>query len=250
MELEPDFVVSSEMSREAERTFRRFAELSDKSFEDEMKNQGALFVIDAIKVTPPFHQGAGQGISAAKKAGEKTIGRNMDKIFVGVELVGSRKITHLFGKPHPSAPWIVPAPEKYPDVAGLYAQEKAAAKQRARNGIRFGGPPKTVDRRKVKKIYREEIRKVGWLGGGWNHAAGMLGAWAKVPGFVKRHVTSPGEVIIDFKSTSLRIVLINQVKYADYVGGLQKRVTFAMRKRIDSMRRQIPYLIRAARRKS
>jgi hypothetical protein len=248
MELEPDFVVSSDMSREFERTFRRFAELSDKSFEDELKNQAGLFVIDAIKVTPPFHQGRGQGVTAAKHAGEDAISRRLGRIFVGVELVGSRKITHLFGKPHPNAPWIVPAPEKHPDVEGIYAAEKAKARHRGR--MRFIGPPLTVDRRKVTKVYRSEIKKVGWLAGGWHEAANRLGVGAKVPAFVRRHSSAPGQVIIDFKPTSLRIVLINQVKYADYVGGLQKRVTFAMRKRIDSMRRQIPYLIRAARRRS
>ena len=232
MEIEPDFVVTDYLSSQFEQTFRRFMEYSDKSFEAEMKNQAALFVIDAMKVTPPFHQGRGQGITAAKHAGEDAISRRIGRIFVGLELVGSRKISHLFGKPHPNAPWVVPAPEKYPDVEGIYAAEKAKARHRGR--MRFIGPPLTVDRQKVRKIYRAEIKKVGWLAGGWHEAAKRLGAGAKVPAFVRRHSAAPGQVIIDFKPTSLRVVLENQVKYADYVGGLQKRVTFALLKRYIS----------------
>jgi hypothetical protein len=54
--------------------------------------------------------------------------------------------------------------------------------------------------------------------------------------------------VIDFQPARLRIVLVNQVKYADYVGGLQRRAGFALRKRADAMERQIPRLIRLAER--
>lgn len=242
--MEPDFVIDWPLF---DQTFNRFAALTGRSLEDELQNQARLFVVDAIKVTPPFHQGVGQGISKAKQAGEKSIGRNLDRIFVGVKLVGSRKITHLFGKTDvPGLPFIVPTTEKYPDVAGIYAKEKGEAKRRAMRGMRFFGPPKTVDRRKVRKIYREEIKKVGWLAAGWSVAANRLGAGAKIPAFVRRHGSAPGQVIIDFRPERLRIVLENQVKYADYVGGLQKRASFALRKRVHAMQRQIPYLIRKA----
>jgi hypothetical protein len=244
MSLEPDFVVDWSLFEE---TFARFARLTTNSIEDELKNQARLFVIDAIKVTPPFHQGVGQGVSAAKKAGEKSIGRNIDRLFVGKELVGSRRITHLFGRTDvPGLPYIVPTTEKYPDVSGMYEREKATAKRRALRGMRFYGPPKTVSRRKVRTLYRTEVRKVGWLAGGWNTAANRLGATAKVPAFVRRHAGAPGQVQIDFSPSRLRIVLINQVRYADYVGGLQKRASFALTKRVHAMQRQIPRLMRQA----
>ena len=98
----------------------------------------------------------------------------------------------------------------------------------------------------AERIRQEEKRKVGWLAGGWNIAANRLGAGAKVPAFVRRHGAAPGQVIVDFRADRLRIVLENQVKYADYVGGLQKRASFALRKRVHAMQRQIPYLIRKA----
>jgi hypothetical protein len=244
MSLEPDFVIDWPVF---ERTFMRFAQLSDKSFEDSLLDQGRLYVIDAIKVTPPFHQGVGQGAAVAKKAGEKSIGRNIDRIFVGKTLMGSRKITHLFGRTDvPGLPYVVPTTEKYPDVEGLYAAKKTQAKRNAMRGMRFFGPPLTVSRRKVRKVYQREVRKVGWLAGGWNKAAERLGATPKVPAFVRRHGSAPGQVVVDFSATRLRIVLVNQVKYADYVGGLQKRASFALTKRVHAMQKQIPRLIREA----
>lgn len=246
MELEPDFVVDASLSMQFERTFSRFAALADKEMESELRHQAGLFLIDAMKVTPPFHQGSGQGAAVAKKTGDKSVKRNIDRLFIGRTLVGSRKITHLFGKPHPAAPWVTTAQEKYPDVAGIYATEKNAARTRGGRSFKFSGKRLSVDRRKVQRILKAETRKVGWLAGGWNAAAVGLGVGAKVPAFVRRHGSAPGQVIIDFRPERLRIVLQNQVSYADRVGGLQKRVTFALRKRIDSMQRQIPYLIRRA----
>lgn len=244
MSLEPDFVVDWQLF---ESTFARFVRLTNNSIEDELKNQARLFVIDAIKVTPPFHQGVGQGVSVAKKAGEKSIGRNFDRIFVGVNLVGSRRITHLFGRTDvPGLPYIVPTTEKHPNVEGHYAGKKIEARRNAMRGMRFLGPPITVSRRKVRKVYQQEIKKVGWLAGGWNKAATALGAGNKVPAFVRRHATAPGQVQIDFTASRLRIVLVNQVKYADYVGGLQKRASFALTKRVHAMQKQIPRLIRQA----
>jgi hypothetical protein len=242
MSLEPDFVIDWPLF---ESTFARFVRLTNNSIEDELKNQARLFVIDAIKVTPPFHQGRGQGATAAKHAGEDAISRRIGKSFVGVQLVGSRKITHLFGRTDvPGLPYIVPTVEKYPDVEGIYSSEKARARRRPK--VKFMGPPKTVDRRKVRKVWQREIKKVGWLAGGWNKAATALGAGNKVPAFVRRHAAAPGQVQIDFTAARLRIVLVNQVRYADYVGGLQKRASFALTKRVHAMQKQIPRLIRQA----
>jgi hypothetical protein len=242
MSLEPDFVIDWPLF---ESTFASFVRLTNNSIEDELKNQARLFVIDAIKVTPPFHQDRGQGVKAAKHAGEDAISRRIGKIFVGVDLVGSRKITHLFGRTDvPGLPYIRPTTEKHPNVEGYYYGKKIEARRTAR--MRFFGPPITVERQKVRKIYEREIKKVGWLAGGWNKAATALGAGNKVPAFVRRHATAPGQVQIDFTATRLRIVLVNQVKYADYVGGLQKRASFALTKRVHAMQKQIPRLIRQA----
>lgn len=244
MDLEPDFVVDWPLF---EQTFARFARLSKGTVEEELKNQARLFIIDAIKVTPPFHQGVGQGISAAKKAGEKSIGRNIDRIFIGRTLVGSRKITHLFGRTDvPGLPYVVPTTEKYPDVAGYYSGKKKEAKRNALRGMRFFGPPITVSRRKVRKVYREEVKKVGFLAGGWNTAANKLGAGKDIPAFVRRHTGAPGRLVVDFSARTLKIAMINYVSYANHVGGLEKRASFALTKRVHAMQKQIPRLLREA----
>jgi hypothetical protein len=246
MELEPDFVLDASWF---EKTFARFAAVSTKSVEELLKDQARLFVIDAIRVTPPFHQGVGQNATTAKKAGEKSISANLNRLFMGKDLVGSRRITHLFGRTDvPGLPYIVPAKERYPDVQGIYDEEKEKARLRAQRGMRFWQKQIPVSRVKARRIYRAEVKKVGWLAGGWNTAAMALGAGSKIPAFVRRHASAPGQVQIDFKPHRLRIVLVNQVKYADHVGGLQKRAGFALRKRADAMTLQIPRLIRAAER--
>jgi len=246
MEIEPDFVLDAPWF---ERTFSRFVLLSGNSIEDELRNQARLFVIDEIRVTPPFHQGVGQNATKAKKAGEKSVSANFNRLFIARDLVGSRKITHLFGRTDvPGLPYVVPARERFPDVQGIYDEEKGKAKSRAYRGMRFFQKRIPVSRVKARRIYQKEIKKIGFLAGGWNVAANALGAGPKVPAFVRRHAGAPGQVIIDFQPQRLRIVLMNQVKYADHVGGLQKRAGFALRKRADAMNAQIPRLIRQANR--
>lgn len=246
MEMEPDFVLDAGWF---EKTFTRFAAVSTKSVEELLKDQGRLGIIDMIRVTPPFHQGVGQNATTAKKAGEKSISANFNRLFMGKDLVGSRRITHLFGRTDvPGLPYIVPAKERFPDVQGIYDDEKEKAKLRAQRGMRFWEKKIPVSRVKARRIYRAEVKKVGWLAGGWNTAARELGAGPKIPAFVRRHGSAPGQVVVDFKPERLRIVLVNQVKYADHVGGLQKRAGFALRKRADAMTLQIPRLIRQAER--
>lgn len=246
MELEPDFVLDAGWF---EKTFARFAAVSTKSVEDLLKDQARLFVIDAIRVTPPFHQKVGQNATKAKEAGQKSVSANFNRLFLARTLVGSRKITHLFGKKDvPGLPYVVPTRERFPDVQGIYNEEKSKAKSRAIRGMRFFEKRIPVSRVKARRIYEKEIKKIGFLAGGWNTAAMALGAGSKVPAFVRRHASAPGQVQIDFKPHRLRIVLVNQVRYADHVGGLQKRAGFALRKRADAMTLQIPRLIKAAER--
>jgi hypothetical protein len=244
MELEPDFVQDA---ARFERTFSRFVSLSTRSMEDEMRNQGRLFVLDLIRVTPPFHQGAGQNASTAKMVGQRSVRINIDKAMAGKDLVGSRRITHLFGKTDaPGLPFVVPAPEKHPNVQGIYDQAKQAAKSRGRRDLRFGKQSKRyVSRVKKNRVERAEVKKVGWAGGGWNDAAQGLGAGSKVPAFIRRHSSSPGSLRIEFKPTVLRIVMENRVGYVSRIGKIRREAAFALKKRTNAMALQIPRLIRA-----
>lgn len=244
MELEPDIVLDRQLFEE---TFARFARLSKGSMEEELRNQARLFIIDAVHVTPPFHQGTGQGARVAFATGKKSIKRNLDKLFIGRTLVGERQITHLFGKTDvPGLPYVVKTTEKFPDVEGIYRSAKKSARDRARNGLRMDKRKLPVSRRKVQLIYNREIKKVGFLAGGWNTAADKLGAATKIPAFVRRHGSAPGRLVVDFSARTLKISMINYVAYANKVGNMERRLAFALRKRTDAMRLQIPRLLREA----
>lgn len=212
-----------------------------------MRNQARLFVLDLIRVTPPFHQGAGQNATTAKMAGQRSIKINIDKAMAGKDLVGSRRITHFFGRTDvPGLPFVVPAPEKHPNVQGIYDQAKQAAKARGARNLRFGNQSKRyVSRVKKNRIERAEVKKVGWAAGGWNDAAQGLNAGTKVPAFVRHHTASPGTLRIEFKPTVLRIVMENRVGYISRIGKIKREAAFALKKRTNAMALQIPRLIRA-----
>jgi hypothetical protein len=219
----------------------RYMLYTGKSVEEALMEQARLFVGDVIKVTPPFHPGAGQGATVAKKAGEKSVAANMGRLFAEHDLIGSRRVTHLFGRTDVEGlPFIVPAPEKNPNVEAIYREEDGRAKNR--RSYRYEKKRIHVDARKVRRIYRAKVKNVGWLAGGWNAAATRLGA--KVPAWVRRHGSAPGQVRIDFGRQVLRIQLANAVPYGRRIGGIEKRIAFAHKKRIDAMERQIPRLLK------
>lgn len=219
--------------KEFEQSLARFAAITKGSMREVLENQARLFVEDVVKVTPPFSQGV--NATKARQRGEKSIKANLNKLFVARPLVGSRKVTHLFGKTDvPGLPYVVKTTERYPDVEGIYRTEKKAAKGRAVRGVRFQRQELPVSLAKVRKIYAREKKNVGWLAGGWNRAASKLGS--KVPAWVKRHAASPGAISMRFSRTKLSIRVENRVDYANAVGGMDKRMAFAVRKRMDAMR--------------
>lgn len=219
--------------REFEQSLARYVAATKGDLREVLKNQARLFVQDVVQVTPPFSQGV--NATKARQRGEKSIKSNLNKLFIARPLVGSRKVTHLFGKTDvPGLPYTVKTTEKYPDVEGIYRTEKKAAKGRAVRGVRFSRQELPVSLKKVRAIYTREKKKVGWLAGGWNAAATKLGS--KVPAWVKRHAAAPGAVSMRFSRTKLSIRVENRVNYANAVGGMQKRMAFALRKRSDAMR--------------
>jgi hypothetical protein len=221
---------------------QRYAAVSGRGLEEELLNQARLFVVDAVKVTPPFSQGSGQGVAAAKRQGEASIERNLGRLFAEKDLVGSRRVTHLFGRDDVAGlPYVVPAPERDANVEQIYRAEKERA--RGASKLRFSRQRIFVSAKKVRRLARAEKKKVGWLAGGFNRAATRLGA--TVPAWVRRHGSaSPGAVTVDLTGDVLRVVIENSVPYARRVGGMERRIAFALRKRADTMERQIPYLLR------
>lgn len=218
--------------REFEQSLARYVAATKGDLREVLKNQARLFVQDVVQVTPPFSQGV--NATEARQRGERSIRANLSKLFIARPLVGSRKVTHLFGKKDvPGLPYTVKTTEKYPDVEGIYRAEKTRAKRNAVRAMQFYEKFLPVSRKKVRAIYMREKKKVGWLAGGWNQAAIKLGS--RVPAWVKRHAAAPGAVSMRFSRSKLSIRVENRVTYAR-AADMQKRMAFALRKRSDAMR--------------
>jgi hypothetical protein len=221
------------------RDVARFALLSGRSMAEELKNQAKGVMRNIVRVTPPFN-GSG-GVSAARAQGENAIRHDLQRIFRPVRLVGSRKITHLFGKAHPNAPWIVATKEQHPDVEGIYRNHKAEpdrfVRQARYRNARF------VDEGKYHALEAKLKKRVGYLGGGFAPAASGLGV--ALPSFMRRHAASaPGRIQMQLEGDSLSIVITNEVRYGTKVIGFVRRVEFAIEMQRGKMERQIPFLLR------
>ncbi len=217
----------------------RFALYSGRSFEDELENQGKLLVRDILRLTPPSRFGA--SVSEAKRAGERSIRKNLRSVFSGVNLKGQRQITHLFGRTDVAGlPFRTPTTEKHPDVKALYEQRKVGSGYRVRRGQRARY---YVDERKLAALEQVLIKRVGWAAAGFGPAAQRLGA--AVPAYVRRHVgKAPGTVAVNTTGAILSIVITNRVDYVARLSGLQRRLNWAVARRKTAMEKQLPYLIR------
>lgn len=217
----------------------RFALYSGRSFEDELENQGKLLVRDILRLTPPSRFGA--SVSEAKRAGERSIRKNLRSVFAGVNLKGQRQITHLFGRTDvPGLPFHTPTTEKHPEVKALYEQRKVGSGYRVSRGQRARW---YVDERKLAALEKELMKRVGWAAAGFGPAAQRLGA--AVPAYVRRHVgKAPGTVAVNTTGAILSIVITNRVDYVARLSGLQRRLNWAVARRKTAMEKQLPYLIR------
>lgn len=217
----------------------RFALYSGRSFEDELENQGKLLVRDILRLTPPSRFGA--SVSEAKKAGERSIRKNLRSVFAGVNLKGQRQITHLFGRTDVAGlPYSVPTREKHPDVRALYEQRKMGSSYRVSRGRRSRY---YVDERKLAALEKVLMKRVGWAAAGFGPAAQRLGA--AVPAYIRRHVgAAPGSIAVNTRGEIMSIVITNRVDYVHRLAGLQRRLDWALKRRKSAMENQLPYLIR------
>lgn len=215
----------------------RFALLTGRSFGEELKIQARGAMRGVVRVTPPFH--GGNSASEAKRAGENAISRDLTRQFRAVDLVGSRKVTHLFGKPHPSAPWIVPEKEKHPDVTAYYVATKKLDSRGRRARYQ---KPIYVDAQKYRTLQQRLEKRVGFLGGGFREGAAGLGV--ALPAFMRRHSSAPGKLIMKLEGDELYIIIRNDVSYGSKLYDFVRRVEWAVQAQRGKMERQIPYLLK------
>lgn len=220
-----------------------FALYTGRSFEEELLFQGKQILRKIVKLTPPFT--FNDSIAKAKKQGEKAIARDLRRVFKPVDLVGSRKIPHLFGRTDVEGlPYVVPTRETHPDVERIYEQSRTLKKIGGKNWLMRSRRAKYyVDRRKFDKLVKKIQKQVGFLGAGFGSAAQKLGV--ALPGFMGRHKgKAPGSIQINFTDTDLELVIINSVNYANQIKDFRRRIDWAVRAQSKAMERQLPYLIK------
>lgn len=234
MELEVD-------SREFNRQLAIYVQVVGRSMEEELGRQARLFLERAVRMTPPGKDNGGRGSTQteARARGVATVRRDLRRLFRPVDLRGSRRLTHLFGRPV-EPPWEIPQRERHPDVAAVYRSHRRKTRRGRHEAYRAGG--NYVDRRKLAALEKALLARVGWLAGGWNPAARQLSA--RVPSWARRHGTAPGMVRVTATAAALEVYIRNDVRYAASVEGLRRRVQRALDAQARAMERQIPHLLR------
>jgi len=215
----------------------RFALLTGRTFGEELKIQAKGAMKEIVRITPPFH--GGNSAAEARKAGINAISRDMNRIFRPVELKGKRRVTHLFGQTHPSAPWIVPEKERTPDVAGTYVATRKLDSRARRARYQ---KPLYVDAKKFHALQSYLEKRVGYLGGGFSDPAAGLGV--PLPSWMRRHTDAPGKLIMKLEGDELYIIIRNDVRYATRIHDFARRVEWALQTQRGKMERQMPYLLR------
>jgi hypothetical protein len=226
------------------RAMEQYVLLTGKSMEDAMRHEGKQLARALVRSMPPhrvpWHS---DDSGSAKRRAERRTARTLGRMFIGKELVGSRRVTRLFGKEVRGAPWIVPAPERHPDVEGIYDREASAVwrSSQSTNQRIKAGLVRYVDRRKVDRLKKREWAKIGRMAAGYVPAAVRFGT--PVPAWIRRHRVG-GWARIDFRPDVLRIEIVNAHPKASRNPGLQRRADLAVRARSEALEKQVPFLLR------
>lgn len=243
---EPDGLVVYD--EEFDRLIDQRARVYNRTIEEEFEYQAGRVLDRMIKVTPPFSaktkssrgtkRGGAKSATAAKRAGIAAVSRDMGKFLQPVDLKGSRRITHVFGRAV-DPPIVVPTKEKWPDVAAALRHTRQG-QNKSNRGRRM---KLYVSRPKFDRLARAKAKNVGMLGAGYAPAAARLGV--KLPAFMLRHAgRGEGSIRIDHRGGGMRIVILNAVRYADSVDGLRRRIEFAVQAQKGAMARQLDHALR------
>jgi hypothetical protein len=226
------------------RAMEQYVLLTGRSMEDAMMHEGRQLVRALVRSMPPHRTPWYSDDSGhAKRRAERRVAGALRRMFIGKDLVGSRRVTRLFGKEVRGAPWIVPAPERHPDVEGIYDRESGEVWRSGESTHRRikAGKVRYVDRRKLTALKQREWKKIGRMAAGYVPAAARFGT--PVPAWIRRHRVG-GWARIDFRPDVLRIEVVNAHPKASRNPGLQRRADLAVRARIEAIEKQVPYLLR------
>ena len=220
---------------------KQLHQASGRDARESLERAARGFVRRVVAITPPG--GGGRTGTAARKAGEGAIRKDLGRIFAPVVLKGRRKITQVFGTPL-KRPVFVPTKERWPDVEAIYAG-RLARKGGRKHLTRGQKQAFYVDKRKLSALQKMLIARVGFLAAGWNAAAESLGV--KLPAWVSRHGTGHGSYLALLDTSHISITIVNAVGYALNVDGIEGRIQSALNLQANAMIREREALLKKVR---
>ena len=234
----------------------RLARTSKKAATQVMRDQARLLFVEVAKITPPY----GGGISTGKKAeaqGKAAVSRDISSLYgtpnAAYDLIAAANPNAAkgFWKHHESGNEAL-AKEIMKDVTGKSfatfdggtLHRRTAGGRRRRSGNRREPIFYVSNLKELDDYIAEQQTHVWWLASGWADALRALGS--KLPYGVGK-LNAPGRLKIEANDQRIVITMTNEVKFGREVKDIERRITYALNKRVDALdRRWNNYLNSAA----
>lgn len=234
---------------------------TNQSMAELVDQQAKLFIADKktgmIGLLPPNSEGVHGG--EAKKQGERAVARDINRVYASA---GEMYLAIHGINPAAAAGFYsaikngddVEANRIIQSVGGRWRNVRVGSfdeslheKYRRKGKVNRQVPAQVLANVKQLEAYiKKKIKNVGLMASGWNDAAKKIGA--RIPAWVKRHggKNSSAQVKITKVGKEIRMQSrtgIDSARIAD-------RARYAIKYRINAMKRRLPYLIRAAAKKA
>lgn len=234
----------------------RFAMTSRKTAAEVMKDQARLLFVEVAKITPPYGGGASTG-RKAEAQGKAAVERGIRSIYG----TPSDAYDVLADKSPAKADafWYLRTNGEIEAASRILREETGKGLTSFDGGSlhnRFGRGAKRRNRSKryvttfvedaqsLKSYIMQQQANVWWLASGWSDALRTLGA--KLPYGVDKQ-DAPGRLKVEINDQRIVITMINQVSFGREVRDIERRINFALNKRVGALdRRWETYINRTA----
>lgn len=189
----------------------RLIATSKRNTEQLLKEQGKLLIKQAALVTPPNKNSKNN-----RKGGETAVRNDLAKLFVPSRGKNSLKPSEL---------------------------AQVHRKYRNRRGrVKYNG--EKLKAQGLASYRKTLLERVGKMAAGWKKAASQLGH--NLPAWIARHSRSGS---IAYKKSGLfgskgELSMTNSGVYAGQRGGLEKRLSFALKKQTGAINRRVDFYLR------
>jgi hypothetical protein len=244
---------------------RRVPGLLEAELKPKIEAQAKGFIRDIIKITPP----ASEGVSgpAARKQGEAAVSGDIARIYAtpGAAYEAIHAIDPVaadgFWKLYREGDFIAAGKilralggREFSAVTSFSSFDGGTMHRRFRKRGRVQGSrvmQVVTNPRELNAYRKKRVGRVGTLAAGFLPAANKLGA--PVPAWIRKAASATsgrrGSIRYESRTGQFVITMINSISYAQYQG-MQRRADAVMRYRKAALRRQLPFILRAAARKA